>query len=70
MIFKVKEARKLLPKETRELVDSQVQGMLDKIGDVEPGELKAEWKKHFDRHVMELATFLYDVYQDKKSKKL
>lgn len=65
----VKQARKLLPKETDGLMDSQIRGMLEKIGDVETKGLKAEWKKHLDRHAMEWATFLYDMYQESKRRK-
>ena len=64
----INKARKLLPEETKDLIDAQVRFMLSRIGKVPESELRAAWQREHDSHVKEVALFLYDVYQEHKKK--
>lgn len=64
--FTVKEARKLLPDETRNLIDAQVNFMISRIGEVDETKFKEAWEYQLNQHLRELASFLYDMYRKDK----
>lgn len=64
----IKRLRRLLPVETKGLQDENVAFMASRLEGVSDDELAARWKLEMEAHVKEWAVFLYDMYQDSKSR--
>ncbi len=64
----IKRFRKLLPEETKDLQDENVAFMVGRMEGVPDSELKTVWQLEHDKHVKEMALFLYDLYQDYKKR--
>lgn len=64
----IKRLRRLLPELTKDSQDENVAFMASRLEGVPDDQLEAAWKKEFDLHLHEMASFLYDVYLDHKAK--
>lgn len=64
----IKRLRKLLPELTKDLQDENVAFMASRIEGVPDEEVEFAWKKEYDLHLREMATFLYDMYQEQKAR--
>lgn len=58
----IKRLRKLLPELTKDLQDENVAFMASRLEGVPDEELDVAWKKEYDLHLHEMASFLYDMY--------
>ena len=64
----IKRLRRLLPEETKDLQDENVAFMVSRLDGVPDEELAARWNAEHEAHVKEWALFLYDMYQERKSR--
>lgn len=64
----IKRYRKLLPEETKELVDEQIAFMISRIGEVPDEELKKAWQVEIKKHTEEFAQLIYDIFQNFKNR--
>lgn len=69
-IISVKEARKLLGKDARKMTDEEVLETINTLDVMANDALVQARKKQMERDSMDLANLIYDIYQDKKNKKL